>query len=356
MVGNENDRLSELKKNKYFNYRLIKRGILIFLGITLAAFAALFFYSNSGEAIQELKNIRFSFIALILGLVFFDWWIGGWRNTIFVRKVIPGASQRICFDANLANIFMGAVTPSQTGGGPMHLYMLYRKGVKLTHGIAISVINFISSIIFFMISSGTALWVLRNTDINDTLFTLIKSGFTIFSSLFIFILVGLIAPQLISRFLSKFGRGLSKLSTKHEAKISNTIDNVNDKLFEYNDAVMIFLKENPLLFPYSLTLTFIMYFNKFLIAYFLVVALGYNGEFWEIISVQAITFFLLYFAPTPGASGIAELSIASLMAPFIPEVGIASFTILHRSFLLLLPAIVGAFIVMRELKKHSSEN
>ncbi len=355
MLKDDRQRIDELKRNKYFNYAIIKRGVLIFIAITLLAFTALFFYSNTGASIKELRNVRFEFIGLILILVFFDWWIGGWRNTIFVRKVLPGASQRICFDANLANIFMGAVTPSQTGGGPMHLYMLYRRGVKLTHGIAISVINFISSILFFMISSGLALWYLRNTDINDTLYTLIKSGFTIFSTLFIFILVGLVAPQVISNLLEKFGHSLSNLSKKYKDKIEMIISNINAKLFEYNESVLIFLKKNPLLFPYSLCLTFIMYFNKFLIAYFIVKGLGYTGAFWEIISVQAITFFLLYFAPTPGASGIAELSIASLMAPFIPDVGIASFTVLHRSFLLLLPAVIGAFIVLAELKKHSVE-
>lgn len=355
MKEEEKNQLSELKKNKYFNYALIKRGIIIFIAITLIAFTGLFLYSSTGESISALRNIRFEYIGIILGLVLFDWWIGGWRNTIFVRKVIPGASQRICFDANLANIFMGAVTPSQTGGGPMHLYMLYRRGVKLTHGIAISVINFISSILFFMISSGLALWYLQTTEINDTLYTLIKSGFTIFSTLFLFILIGLVAPQVIGAMLTRFGKTISRISQKHEDKIASIVSRVNGKLLEYNQSVLLFLKKNPLLFPYSLVLTFIMYFNKFLIAYMIVQGLGYDGGFWEIISVQAITFFLLYFAPTPGASGIAELSIASLMAPFIPEAGIASFTILHRSFLLLLPAVIGAFIVMAELKKHSIE-
>lgn len=345
--------VDELRNNKYFNYKFLRKGIIVFIGITLLAFTGLFVYSNAGASIQELKNIQPLYILLGLGLVFFDWWIGAWRNTIFVRKVIPNAPQRICFDANLANIFMGAVTPSQTGGGPMHLYMLYRRGVKLTHGIAISVINFISSIIFFIISAGLALWHLRNTEMNETLFVLIKSGFTIFTSLFLFIILGLVAPKFISGFLSKLGSWLSKLSNRFSERILTSIEKINQKLFEYHDVVMLFLRKNPWLFPYSIVITFVMYFNKFLIAFLLMKALGYDAAFWEVISVQAITFFLLYFAPTPGGSGIAEFSIATLMAPFIPEVGIPSFTILHRSFLLLLPAIVGSFIVLNELKRHS---
>ena len=110
-----------------------------------------------GLLLLSYRNIKTFYIPIILGMVFFDWWIGGWRNTIFVRKVIPNVSQRICFDANLANIFMGAVTPSQTGGGPMHLYMLYRKGVQLTHGIALcsNQLYFLDSIFCNIVRIGT---------------------------------------------------------------------------------------------------------------------------------------------------------------------------------------------------------
>jgi uncharacterized protein (TIRG00374 family) len=348
-----NDNIEKAKG--LLNYKLIRRGAIIFFAITLIAFTTLFLYGNTGESLAELRKIKAYYIPIILGLVFFDWWIGGWRNTIFVRKVMPNASQRICFDANLANIFMGAVTPSQTGGGPMHLYMLYRKGLQLTHGIALSVINFISSIIFFITSSGLALWYLKGAEINSTLFTLIKSGYTIFTSLFLFILFGMIAPQILSRAISKFGGTIAGLFKNKKEKILNGVSSVNEKLFEYNATIKLFLRENPILFPYSLGITFIMYFNKFLVAFMIVKGLGYDGDFWSIISVQAITFFLLYFAPTPGGSGVAELSIATLMTPFIPALGITSFTILHRSFLLILPAIFGAFVVLKELKRHSEE-
>ncbi len=349
-VSKENNRSAATTT---FNYKLVKRGVIIFVTITLIAFTGLFIFSSTEESLAELKNIRPGYILIILALVFFDWWIGGWRNTIFVRKVIPNVSQRICFDANLANIFMGAVTPSQTGGGPIHLYMLHRRGVKLADGIALSVINFISTIIFFITSTGIGLRILRDSEINDTLYSLIKSGFSIFTTLFLFILLGLVAPHFVGRILAKMGRMVDSLSHRLASKISSAIDKTKSKLFEYNHTIRTFLFKNPLLLPYSLVLTIIMYSNKFLVTYMIVLGLGYTGDLAHIMAIQAITFFLLYFAPTPGGSGIAEFSIASLMTPFIPGAGIASFTVLHRSFLLILPAIVGSFIVMKELKKHS---
>ena len=68
-------------------------------------------------------------------------------------------------------------------------------------------------------------------------------------------------------------------------------------------------------------------------------------------AVQAIIYLLLYFAPSPGGSGIAELSIAGLMAGIIAEDYIGTFTLLQRSFLVFIPAMLGALVVLRELNK-----
>ncbi|MBT8190402.1 MAG: hypothetical protein KJO29_08220, partial [Bacteroidia bacterium] len=60
-------------------------------------------------------------------------------------------------------------------------------------------------------------------------------------------------------------------------------------------------------------------------------------------------------APSPGGSGIAELSIAGLMAGVIAEDYIGTFTLLQRSFLVFIPAIIGAFVALRELNKETTK-
>lgn len=98
-----------------------------------------------------------------------------------------------------------------------------------------------------------------------------------------------------------------------------------------------------------------MYFNKYALAFVLLLGVGVEADFWTVIGIQAIIFFILYHAPSPGASGFAELSIAGLMSHIIIESKLATFTVLHRTFLLLLGAMVGAFIMMKELKRHNEE-
>lgn len=344
-----------LAKNRYFNYPMIRRGALIFLAITLAAFTILFLYTNTEETITSLKNIDKMYLLLVLGLVLMDWILGAYRNHIFVRKVIPDISFWVTFNANLANIFMGAVTPSQTGGGPMHLYMLNRGGVKLADGIVLSIINFISTILFLVASAGSALYYMRDSEMNDKLYILIQSGFSIFTTLFVLIFAGLIAPAWISKGLVKAGAGLAALLPKYRDKILKGSGVASAKLHEYNQTIVLFVKKHPTLLPASMLVTSLLYFNKYLIGYFLAVSLGFTPDFWMVMAIHAILTFLLYFAPSPGGSGIAEVSISVLMGQIIPMSGIASFTILQRFCTMMLPAAIGAVVVLKELGKHSRE-
>ena len=115
------------------------------------------------------------------------------------------------------------------------------------------------------------------------------------------------------------------------------------------------LLQNPWLWPSSFLLTVILYFNKFCLAYVLVLGMGATADFWTVIAIQVVLQFVLYFAPSPGGSGIAEFGIAVLMAGVLTANLIPVFTLLHRIFLLFLPAVIGSFVVLRELKKHAME-
>ncbi|MFQ5630382.1 MAG: YbhN family protein, partial [bacterium] len=115
-----------------------------------------------------------------------------------------------------------------------------------------------------------------------------------------------------------------------------------------------FIRKEPHLLPYSFVLTIIMYTNKFILAYFVMRGLGVDADFMQMLAIQAIILFILYFSPSPGGSGIAELSTGALMSTLMPAYLLPVFTLLQRFFLLYLPAAIGAFIVMEELRSKSA--
>ena len=68
-------------------------------------------------------------------------------------------------------------------------------------------------------------------------------------------------------------------------------------------------------------------------------------------SVLALLRFVLYFSPTPGGSGVAEISIAALMSLIMPAYLLPIYAILYRAFHLYFPAAFGAWIVFAELRR-----
>ena len=59
--------------------------------------------------------------------------------------------------------------------------------------------------------------------------------------------------------------------------------------------------------------------NKLLAGYVALRALGLHANFVDILLVQTLVMFLLYFAPTPGASGIGEVLSAAVMSSYVPR-------------------------------------
>jgi len=58
---------------------------------------------------------------------------------------------------------------------------------------------------------------------------------------------------------------------------------------------------------------------------------------------------VLYFAPTPGASGFAEISAAAIMGAMLPEGHLGAFVVLWRMFSLYVPMALGGTLLLGQL-------
>ncbi len=340
------------EKPKVLNLKLIKRGVVIFVVITIVTFMAIFLYTNTGKTIEVWQKADWRYLLLGLVFIFNDLFLGGLRNHIFIREFVPGISQLVSIKANLANIFMGAVTPSQSGGGPAQWYIFYRNGVGLSDIIGTSFYNWISTIIFFPISGYIALQVLSDKMPEGFILHLTKFGFSVFTTLLVVIGVTLFAPSVMGLIISSLASGVKKISSSWGLKLSQLGEKGIEKIKEYKGKYIGLIQQKPQLMLYSFLLTITLYFNKYLLAYILLLAFGLSADFWTVIAIQAVLYLLLYFSPSPGGSGIAELSISALMATVVATEYIAPFTLLYRSFLIFIPALIGSYVILNQLRRE----
>ncbi len=350
----DQEKEKHMEASKVFNPAVVKKGIVIFAVITIATMVAIFLYTNTGQSLEVWKKINPLYLLIGIIFIFNDQYLGALRNHIFVREFVPGISLWVSVKANLANMFMGAVTPSQSGGGPAQWYMFYRHGVSIPDNISNSFYNWISTLIFFPISGAAALYILDDKVPDGFVKHLTEFGFSVFTTMFIVVTVALFSPRLIGRILRLLARLLATVSGSWGARLLNWGDQAEDQMKEYQVRYIHLITTKPQLMLYSFVLTVILYFNKYALAYLFCMALGLTPSFWGIIAVMAVQYLLLYFAPSPGGSGIAEVSLVALLSAFVSADEAFTITLLHRSFLIFIPAILGSYVVLKQVSSEGS--
>ncbi|GMV04402.1 MAG: hypothetical protein AMXMBFR53_06830 [Gemmatimonadota bacterium] len=326
------------------------RGMAWFVALTVAGLGTLWHFTARGEARDVVAAMSGAFLALAVLSAAADILIGAVRYQVFLRRIRPGTSLWLPVRADLANRFVGAVTPSQTGGGPAQVFILWRGGIPVPDALSFLLINFLSTLVFFLVAGGAAAWVFRERFAGGGIHLLVRYGFVAFAGCLAVMLVGLLRPDWVAAPTARMAASLEG-RTGAVARIGWRCGRaVAGSLDQYRAACTRFIREDPLLPVLSFALTVLLYLNKFTLAWLVMRGLGVEGDYGTTLAVQALLHFILYVAPSPGGSGIAELSTGALMAILMPAHLLAPFTLAYRLFLLYLPAAAGALVILRELR------
>ncbi len=346
----------EAKVETPFNHRRIHKGVLYFVIFTVAGLALLYFVTQTPQTLEALLHLDVRFFSIAIVLSALDMFLSAYRYHIFIRKIKPGVTPWLCVRVNLANVFGGAITPSQTGGAPAQLYIFYRAGVALAKAMFVLVINFAFTLIFFLIVGFFALLFLREHLSQGLIRYFVQYGFLAFLGFFVLFCLALGRPDLLSRGVRAMAKLLARVHRTWGLRIFQFNRRIRVELDSYRASRTHFLRHEKLVLLSAFGLTILMYLTKFTLGYFLMRGVGVAGGYMNMLAIQTLIMLILYFAPTPGGSGIAELSIAALMSTLMPGYLLPIFTLLYRFFLLYLPALLGIFVILAELRAQDRES
>ncbi len=91
----------------------IRRGLYVTIVLSLSSMVAIFLVTRSHMTVDAFRSIDPLWLLAAIPLILFDWVVSGYRICLFGRVFHPRVSLKTCVKANLANYFMGAVTPSR---------------------------------------------------------------------------------------------------------------------------------------------------------------------------------------------------------------------------------------------------
>jgi uncharacterized protein (TIRG00374 family) len=332
--------------------KVIRGGVQLFIVCSIIGIVLGIWWKRPAGIGEVLANINWSFAALLLPMLFADYWLGGWRYSLFFNgRELPYISQRDCMRSNWANMFMGAATPFQTGGAPAQLFILWRKGATIADSLLVSTVNYIATLVFFLTASLIALAWLPANLFGQNFAAVFKSAFLVIACVVSLVLIILLLPGM--------GRGivrsiLSAIPLGRERK-QKLLEKAELETTRFHDGFRRILQGNKRGVALTILATLLLYFNKYLMAYVLISALGQQVSFEVFIGIQIIQMLMLYFAPTPGASGLAEISSVWLMGKLMPESLLVIYTVLHRLVTTILAAAIGAVVLMEEVNEEQND-
>ncbi len=330
--------------------RKFVRGLQLFVGFTVAGFLLLFLRGELRGNLSLLFGLPLWALALGLGQGLVDVIAGGLR--IFVLSRAFGA--RISFldatVANGANILLGGITPSQTGGGAAQMYVMMRAGMSFAVASAASVVGFLGTVVV-LLAAGAMGALLHPSFSMPEGFRVFSAGtVALFGTILLLFVLAVPAPGIYMGGLRRVLGRVPRLGPK--LRDSAWVAQFEKLLADFAAAVRRGGREQRGMIVLGMLLSAVIYLNKFLVAYVVLRGMGIACQVWDVLYLQELQYLVLYFAPTPGASGVAEFTAEPIMRPLVSTALFTPYVILWRFFSLYVPMILGALLLLPHLARN----
>ncbi|MEO8451476.1 MAG: lysylphosphatidylglycerol synthase domain-containing protein, partial [Gemmatimonadota bacterium] len=226
-------------------------------------------------------------------------------------------------------------------------------------GFTATLMTFVATVAFFAIAGPLAIVFGAGKSLGQhgvalgvSLYDLFIGSLGIFGGLGVLLIGVILFPKLVRNGVHKLAVALGR----RHAGVAKRLEGLERGIDQTHAAVTKFnTPRGWLALAGATVLSAPSHANKLLAGYVALRALGIHADFVDVLLLQTFITFLLYFAPTPGASGIAEFLSAAVMSIYVPR-GITSlYTILWRMIISYYTIAFGAFVFWRWVRQGLKE-
>ena len=339
---------------EFLNRENVVRGTLLFIVCTFAGLFLSFLWSGSQDLKQVFREMQ---IEMLLGAclcMFVDWLFGALRFHIFIRKVMPAIRFRDSLRANLATLCVSAITPFQTGGVG-HLYIYARAGVPLSGAITSGIICFLATLVSLILCAGAILW-LDPPFLPKGITWVNLFSFLMFGLVFVSFVLLLFKPEIVFRLFHWLCNAAQRRFARLAPILERATLKVEQLTTEHKTFATMFLRNHKWTCALSIPLTCGFMGARIVGSYIVVQALNGDTTLWELCVTGLVLNFVVLFAPSPGASGVAEVVTVGLMENLIAKKLIPLFVLLTRFFSIYCAVVVGGIISSLQVAKDFRSN
>jgi len=343
----------------------LRKGLLLFFSFTIGVGLFILFTSMDDRTYHLLLKANKKGLLLALAFTISAWCFDALRFCAIARA----ASEKINFKLGIAltwlNYFGCAVTPMQSGGGPFQIYALYKHNMPIGKGVAITLVR--TMLTMFLLGLVVPVAVVVEPDLLHGHHVL--TGFFFYVVIFVLfswvlVILSLLRPDIMKHWGHILTLLLKKFGIVKPKSVLLTIRRINHEIDNYTMNFKLFFTSGRKYFIEAVFLSVLHLFSLFSVLPVLIYSVGLDFNYLQTILTQGVFMFLLYFIPTPGASGVAEGGGAALFSLFLPWNIAGIMAIAWRFFTEYLAIFMGAIVTLRmigwdmsqEIFRKDSEN
>jgi len=324
--------------------------LLLFLGLSFLSIYFVYKKIGGNSFAFDKQLISFDFLTYIVILLFLYFLFDGLRLYFVLRSINEKVPFKDIFKLVFINIFISNVTPLATGGGFVQIFYLTKNGVPMGKASAATLIRTFLAVIFLFISAPLIIIFAKSGQfasfLTDNIYTYI---FIILALYFLAFYVVVFKKRYICCIVYIFLRLLRKMHFISHRRFRRYKFKSIKQIILFSKSLAWFLKGDIKFVASSIFFTFMFLMSLFSFSAIILWELSYAVGYFDIVGLQVVITFLMYFAPTPGASGVAEGAYSVLFSKFVSQNDITLVTLSWRFFTIYIGVFIGMIVLYWDL-------
>lgn len=336
-----------LKKIRYFIY---------FSAFIILSILTLYYIYNIFDKPSKIFIFNLLPISIILSLIGLlgIYFISDGLRLYFVLKTLECDIEfKNVFKLVFINMFISNITPFATGGGFVQVYFLTKRGISLGDAIAATTIRTIVATIIIFFTAPFVIFTGKSIETSLPLDRLI-----IYMSLFalgyiIFFYIVIFNNKLVKKLVYNILVFIKNKNLISDKKFGNIARYLFEEINIFSKSLTNFFKGKKVFIFSAIFLAVIFLLAELSFSVLLMIGMGYDPEYWLIVLRQLVVIFFMYFAPTPGATGIAEGGFSIVFKNYVRPSDMFPLIFSWRFFTKYIGIIIGLIIFFRTFLKGS---
>jgi uncharacterized protein (TIRG00374 family) len=327
--------------------------LAISLTFSVISIVALLLLTITPGQLRSLIQIHPAFLTAAFIVQFCSWLVWGARMKILSEALGGIVSFKKSVEIVLSNLFAAAITPGHAGGEITRVQLLRRCNLSVGDASAVVLGERMLDALFLGIAAPIGfLLFTRYFESSTGLIAIFGGAAIVFGVLFFILLYVILKPKKLKALVQKARWLFVKVKGPDEA--DKSMQKYLREIDVFHNSSKHYLKDERQALVKGFLFTTTFWLLQFSIASLILVGLGSPPWILPSFSAQTVLMMIATLPLTPGNSGIAEVSTATIYSAFVSTSLLGIFILGWRVVTYYLNIIVGGMVSIRVLRERST--